>query len=131
MIEKWIDCINYPRYEVSSLGNVRHKKFLRILKFQTRYDGYLNVCIRNSKNKQQSPKIHKLVADSFLGIKGKDYQVDHINRIRSDNRLENLRIIKRNMNQLNRISVIGMVAHIIDLHKNGMSILDIEKSLEK
>lgn len=31
-----------------------------------------------------------------------DSQIDHINRVRSDNRIENLRLVNKNQNQFNR-----------------------------
>ena len=47
---------------------------------------------------------HLLVAKKFLGPKpGPDYQVDHINRVRDDNRVENLRWVTRAENCENRI----------------------------
>ena len=47
---------------------------------------------------------HILVAKTYLGPKpGPDYQVDHINRVRTDNRVENLRWVTRAENCENRI----------------------------
>jgi hypothetical protein len=47
---------------------------------------------------------HLLVAKQFLGPKpGPDYQVDHINRVRDDNHVENLRWVTRAENCENRI----------------------------
>lgn len=52
----------------------------------SRKDGYKRVTI----NKKEY-SVHRLVAETFLErIPGKDY-VDHINRLRDDNRAENLR----------------------------------------
>ena len=47
---------------------------------------------------------HLLVAREFLPPKpGPDYQIDHINRVRHDNRVENLRWVTRAENCKNRI----------------------------
>ena len=47
--------------------------------------------------------IHKLVAKTFIKNNDKKY-VDHINRIRNDNRLENLRWVTCSENNKNRKS---------------------------
>ena len=52
----------------------------------SRKDGYKRVTINKKEH-----VVHRLVAETFLErIPGKDY-VDHINRLRDDNRVENLR----------------------------------------
>ena len=47
--------------------------------------------------------VHRLIMMAFVGDSDKD--VDHINRIKTDNRFENLRYCTRSENQLNRESV--------------------------
>lgn len=59
-------------------------------------NGYMNVCI-NYKNHS----IHELVLDTFVGPCPEGYERDHINRDRSDNRLENLRYVTKSENQRN------------------------------
>lgn len=90
-------------YEVSNLGRIRSidrvvktsngkNRWCRgqMIKPQYDKDGYQRVHLRSNSKNQFRP-IHKIVADTFLSsIKGKD-QVDHINGIRDDNRVCNLR----------------------------------------
>lgn len=46
--------------------------------------------------------VHRIVAETFIpNPNGKDY-VDHINRLRSDNRVENLRWVTREENETNK-----------------------------
>lgn len=59
-------------------------------------DGY---CVVRIEGKNR--KVHRLIADTFLEpIKGKT-QVDHINRVRNDNRLANLRYVSPTENSHN------------------------------
>ena len=48
-------------------------------------------------------RVHRLIMMAFVGES--DQQVDHINRIKTDNRLENLRYCTHSENQCNRESV--------------------------
>lgn len=99
MEEIWKDVVGYEGlYQVSNLGRVRsldriinHRKLKGKILSQA-YDtkGYLFVNL--SKNNVAKPKrVHRLIANAFIEkINGKDY-IDHINGIRDDNRIENLR----------------------------------------
>ena len=77
-------------WEVSNLGNIRHKRRLKNLKFKP-LRGYLTINLGNSKRKnKRSFLVHRLVALAFLPVEeGKDI-VNHINGIKDDNRVENL-----------------------------------------
>lgn len=45
-------------------------------------------------------KVHRIIYETFVGTISDGYQIDHINTIKDDNRLENLRCVtpKENMN---------------------------------
>lgn len=87
-------------YKVSNLGNIKSLARFKvprekILKGSKDKDGYFHV--RLSKNGNvKTTKIHKLVAIAFLGHvpNGMKIQVDHINGISTDNRAENLQLLK-------------------------------------
>lgn len=64
--------------------------------------GYLLVKINNKIH-----RVHRLVYIYHKGIIPHGLHVDHRNRIRSDNRIENLRVVTRNENQWNRSNVKG------------------------
>jgi hypothetical protein len=89
-------------YQVSDLGRVKSFKLNkeRILKPGISRNGYLHVVLCN-EGKQKNVKIHKLVAMAFLNHKPDGTNkivVDHLNNIRTDNRLENLQLISNREN---------------------------------
>lgn len=117
-METWIKIKGYEdQYEVSNLGDVRsiervawngkvwHKIPKRILKPNT--DGkYLMVSLCKN-NKAKKFRIHKLVAEAFLEVPediiGK-LEIDHINNIKIDNRLENLKYISQRENTIKGVN---------------------------
>ena len=52
----------------------------------------------SSKNKRTYYHVHNVIALCYLGEKPQGYQTDHINSIRTDNRLENLQYITKQQN---------------------------------
>jgi hypothetical protein len=79
-------------YEVSNLGRI-NSLFTRkgkIMKPKIEKDGYLRIGFWKD-GKQKYFNVHRLVAEVFLPKK-EDYQnqINHINKIKSDNRVENL-----------------------------------------
>lgn len=64
----------------------------------TRIGEYLYVGF--SKPKKYQVSVHRLVFETFVGEIPQGYQIDHINTVSDDNRLENLRLVtpKENMN---------------------------------
>ena len=92
MIEKWKIIEDYPDYSISNSGSVKsmcHNKE-KILKYGLGKYGYLYVNLyKNGKIK--TVKIHRLVLLMFKPIaNSQDFQCNHINGIKDDNRLENL-----------------------------------------
>ena len=91
-------------YEVSNIGRVRSLNYKRtgkgkILKNIEDYKGYLEVGLtKNGKRKQF--KVHRLVAEAFIPNPENKPCIDHINTVKSDNRVENLRWVtyKENSN---------------------------------
>jgi hypothetical protein len=88
-------------YKVSNLGKVKSLKFgkERLLKAGITSGGYAIVVL--SKNKKQKNKyVHQLVAESFLNHvpDGLNLVIDHINDIKTDNRVYNLQIVTNRFN---------------------------------
>jgi len=94
----WKPIIDYENYEVNALGEVQRDG--NILKAQLNGSGYLtlNLC-RDNKKKQFS--IHRLIALYFISNPNNHPCVDHINGIKTDNRIENLRWVTQQQNKCN------------------------------
>lgn len=61
--------------------------------------GYLQcMIIESSINKRHHLYIHRLVAEYFIGKIGDWMEVNHINGVKTDNRLENLEILSKSDN---------------------------------
>lgn len=102
MSESWRIIDEFPNYSVSSLGKVKNNKTQKILKPQMNVlHKHHQVHLRkDSKTIHQS--IHRLVAKAFLPNPENKPEVDHINRCRTDNCVENLRWVTRQENEWNK-----------------------------
>lgn len=87
---EWRDCIGFSDYySVSNNGDVYSKRNKRLLKPKKSKSGYLRVGLSvHGKVKMES--IHRLVALAFIPNPDNKPTVNHINEIKTDNRVENL-----------------------------------------
>lgn len=106
MTEQWIECLYYPKYEVSNLGNVRRKKDKKLLKQYQQESGYVYVWLNRGFGNTSVP-VHRLACIAFHGEDGyiKGLFVDHINTNRADNRSENLHWVTPMENMHNPITL--------------------------
>lgn len=115
-VEMWADVRGYEgRYQVSTIGRVKSLARVRkgkgngtvpvlerMMVLRVRLDNgrqrpYVDVCLRDGGNRKINGKqklVHRLVADAFIKPLEHNEQVDHINGFHSDNRVENLRVMK-------------------------------------
>ena len=105
MIEEWKDVKGYEElYKVSNLGNIYSYYTNKILKPCFDRYGYYYVCLRKD-NKNHAIKVHRLVAQAFIKNEYNKPEIDHINGIRTDNRVSNLRWVTSKENTNNPITM--------------------------
>ena len=85
----------FEDYEVSNKGNIKYKG--EIMELLNHTAGYHYIIIN-----EKMILIHRLVAKAFIENPDNKLVVDHINHIRNDNRIENLRWATRQENAFNR-----------------------------
>ena len=87
--EDWSIIPDYLKYEASNLGRIRNAKTLKVLKPYLTNRGYHTVGFWvDGKKKRLS--VHRLVAMTFLSNPDELPEVNHINGVKTDNRLINL-----------------------------------------
>jgi hypothetical protein len=104
--EQWKTCPDWPRYLVSTEGRI-----LRCTKtpeearkpIVNKKTGYCHTKLsRHSeelgKTEKRSMSIHRVVAETWIPNPEGKREVDHINRDKQDNRVENLRWVTRREN---------------------------------
>lgn len=90
MKEKWKSITGYPNYEVSNKGRIRNSRRNSLLRPLLNTQGYLMVMLRN-KNSRKRCYIHRLVLITFEGSAPEGKETRHLNDIKTDNQLSNLK----------------------------------------
>lgn len=87
--EIWKVIPDYSDYAVSNVGNIVTINTGRLRKFSD-HKGYKQCMVRKN-GKSYNKFVHRLVANAFLPNSSTEQVIDHINGIRDDNRVKNLR----------------------------------------
>ena len=111
MCENWVPCKIDKDYEIcdSYPHQIRKIKTGRIVKEHQASSGYIK-CNLNRKHYFK----HKIIATQFIPNPNGHTVVDHINRIRTDNRIDNLRWVSLSDNNKNKTSHKGVAYTIIN-----------------
>ncbi len=101
--ETWRDVPEFAGlYQASNLGRIRNCRTGLIRKQKVCKRGYRLIGVSNGRGGSRNASVARLVCAAFNGAYGMGLDVDHINRIRDDNRPENLRWVTRAENLANR-----------------------------
>lgn len=110
MTEQWRAAPGFSGYEISDQGNIRSARQVRdrppgtpITQRPTVW-GYMAACISNDAGDVRPRSVHRLVLLAFVGPCPPGHEARHINGVRTDNRLANLRWGTKDENARDRIA---------------------------
>jgi hypothetical protein len=89
-------------FEVSSTGLIRRIGKEKCFKPGVDAGGYFILPVHYEDGSRKTKRLHRLVGGAFLPNPDNLPELDHINRDRKDNRIENLRWVSKNKNQWNK-----------------------------
>ena len=113
--EEWRDIKDMEDYQVSNKGRVKNKHNNFLMNLRDEF-GYIKVSIQQNKY-----QVHRLVAQAFIPNPENKPTVDHVNRVSTDNKLENLRWCsykEQSSNQTHSNGNVYRKINMIDI-KNG------------
>ena len=103
ILNQMIELVYYsPELRVYRDGRVEryYKNEWKFCNIKPHTSGYIHIKINKRKL-----KLHRIIAYCFLGLESMSFhktnEIDHKNRIKHDNRVDNLRIVSRNLNMQN------------------------------
>lgn len=129
-MEIWKEIPGFKDYEVSTLGRIKSYKLNKesILCLKKHPRGYLFVHLCGPQGRKKVV-IHQCVMEVFGPERPPNTTVDHINRIRSDNRIENLRWATEKEQRQNSIPARQLGEKNPDSRLTSDQVLEIKKRL--
>ena len=90
---------NFPNYYVTTDGKIYSKPYQRFISQKKDGAGYMLLALRN-KGIRLDSLVHRLVAEAFLDNPKNKSEVNHKNKNKSDNRVENLEWVTHTENMI-------------------------------
>lgn len=118
-IETWADILDFPDYQASCLGDIRNKRSRELVIPHLDNRGYLKLSIRCSSGLLVAKHVHYFIALAFLGVRPKGLEINHIDGVKTNNKLDNLEYITHAENCAHA-AVLGLQKPRVG-SKNGMS----------
>jgi len=104
MEEVWKDIKDYEgQYQVSDMGRVKKTNGKVLNNVINKHTGYYQVNLHKNKEKH-TKRVHRLVAEAFIPNPDNKSEIDHINTIKTDNSVQNLRWVTHKENQSNPLT---------------------------
>ena len=89
----------FDRYAANKNGDILSLKSEKVLKMKKNRGGYLSFVICDKKLEKPKDYLqHRFVYEVFKGLIPRFFEVDHINEIKSDNRIKNLQLLTHKQN---------------------------------
>ena len=112
----------YKKYAANEEGEIIHVKLGKPRKGNLVHGGYFQISIYIQENKIKKYSSHRFVYECFSGLIEKNKQINHINFIRTDNRLKNLEVVTPSEN--NKKSTVNKnYIFLKDIRKKPKSVL--------
>jgi HNH endonuclease len=102
---KAISIEGFSHYEAHAAGAVRNSITGRVINGSRQANGYVSVNLRDTSGKSRTLAMHRLVAACFIANPLNKPQVDHIDRDKSNNNVNNLRWATSRENNHNKRSI--------------------------
>lgn len=100
--EEWRPVLGFPGYCVSNFGRVRSER--RVFSPSRDTQGYRFVRLRLD-GKSFARSVHALVCSAFVGPRPRDFDINHMDADRENNRLTNLEYCSRRDNVFHGLAI--------------------------